>query len=445
MHRRTFIKNATLVNEGRTFTGGILLDNDRIEEIVEGAGARPSIPADIETDAAGCYLLPGVIDTHVHFRDPGLTRKADFESESRAAAAGGVTTVFDMPNTLPQTVTPEAFEAKMRRAAECCHVNYAAFFGATNDNTALLPRLDRRRVCGVKVFMGSSTGNMLVDQEEALAEIFETCRLPIVAHCEDTAIIGRNMARCREAYGDDPDVSHHPEIRSTEACVRSAETAIRLARRYGTQLHLAHVSTREELALLTEADTHITLEACLPHLLFTADDYARLGTRLKCNPAVKSAEDRQALREALLTGRIRTVATDHAPHCIDEKQGGARRAVSGMPFVQFSLPAMLDLTDDTPLGITDVVRLMCHNPAELFRIENRGFLREGYKADLTLVRRTPWTLTPDLIESKCNWSPMEGHTFRWRVERTYCNGFLLYNGRGLTNEDFRGQPVTFDR
>lgn len=445
MHKRTYIKNATLVNEGRVFAGGVLIDNDRIEEITEGHEARPSIPADTETDAGGCYLLPGVIDTHVHFRDPGLTHKADFGSESRAAAAGGVTTVFDMPNTMPQTVTAEDYDEKLRTAARKCLVNYGLFFGATHENAHQLPKLDRRKVAGIKLFMGSSTGNMLVDQGPALAAIFEGARIPVVAHCEDTATIKRNMARCQALYGDDPAVGYHTEIRSEEACVKSARLAVSLAREYGTRLHIAHVSTRAELELLTEADTNITLEACLPHLLFTDADYARLGTRVKCNPSIKTRTDRDALRQALTSGRISTVATDHAPHLLSEKTGGAARAVSGMPMVQFSLPAMLDLVEEGVIGLTDVVHLMCHAPARLFQIENRGYLREGCKADLVLVRRAPWTLTPNRIESRCNWSPLEGHTFRWRVEKTYCNGFLLYNGGHLTDTDFRGQPVTFCR
>lgn len=445
MHKRTYIKNATLVNEGRTFVGGVLIDNERIEEITEGRDARPSIPADTETDAAGCYLLPGVIDTHVHFRDPGLTHKADFESESRAAAAGGVTTVFDMPNTQPQTTTVRDYEEKLLIAARKCHVNYGLFFGATNENAHLLPKLDRRKVCGIKLFMGSSTGHMLVDEGPALSAVFEGARIPVVAHCEDTATIRRNMARCKQLHGEDPAVEYHPEIRSEEACVKSAQLAVNLAREHGTRLHIAHISTRAELDLLSEADTNITLEACLPHLLFTDADYARLGSRIKCNPSVKTAADRDALRQALTSGRVSTVATDHAPHRLCEKAGGAARAVSGMPMVQFSLPAMLSLVDEGVLGLADVVRLMCHAPARVFQIENRGYLREGCKADLVLVRHAPWTLTPNRIESKCNWSPLEGRTLRWRVEKTYCNGFLLYNGGCITDTDFRGQPVTFCR
>lgn len=445
MHKRIYIKNAILVNEGRIFTGGVLIDNDRIEEIVEGRDGQPSIPADTETDAEGCYLLPGIIDTHVHFREPGLTHKADFESESRAAAAGGVTTVLDMPNTLPQTTTPEAFEEKLQTAARKCCVNYGLFFGATCDNATALAKLNVRKAAGIKLFMGSSTGNMLIDQPEALAQVFQNTRIPVVAHCEDTGTIRANMERHQRIYGDDPDVSYHSAIRSAEACLKSTKAAIALASEYGTRLHVAHVSTRAELKLIAQAGPNVTAEACLPHLLFTDTDYARLGSRIKCNPAVKTADDRTALRKALLSGEISTVATDHAPHLLREKAGGAVRAASGMPMVQFSLPAMLDLVEEGVLALTDVVRLMCHEPARIFQIENRGYLREGCKADLVLLRRTPWTLTPNRIESKCNWSPLEGHTFRWQVEKTCCNGFLLYSGGQITDTSFRGQPVTFNR
>lgn len=446
MHKRTLIKNAVIVNEGRSFAGSLVIENHHIEEIIEGRDKRPVIPADEETDAEGCYLLPGIIDEHVHFRDPGLTHKADMSSESRAAAAGGVTTVLDMPNTVPQTVTPESFDEKLAIAAEHCHINYGFFFGATNTNIAAMRQLNRHKVCGIKLFMGSSTGNMLVDDEETLSALFEHSRLPIMVHCESSGIINRNMERMRQLYGNDPDVRFHPAIRSAEACYASTEQAVRLARRYGTRLHVAHVSTERELDLFQPDSPNITAEVCVPHLLFSEKDYARLGTRIKCNPAIKTETDRLALREALRTGTVSTVATDHAPHLLREKKGGAAGAVSGMPMIQFSLTAMLDLVDEGVLKIERLVELMCHNPARIFDIENRGFLREGYKADLVLVRpKRPWTLTPNRIESKCNWSPLEGHTFGWRVEQTYCNGFLLYNKGHITDDNFRGQPITFSR
>lgn len=435
-----------MVNEGRRFVGSLLIENHHIEEIIEGADVMPEIPADVVVDAEGCYLLPGVIDDHVHFRDPGLTHKADMHSESRAAAAGGVTTVFDMPNTLPQTTTLEAYEAKRALASSRFVVNWSLFFGATNDNAQVLKSLNRHKTCGVKLFMGSSTGNMLVDREETLNEIFATTRMPIMVHCEDTAIINQNMAAYKEKYGPDPDVKYHPEIRSEEACYASTALAVKLAREHDAQLHVAHLTTAKELELFSKDYPKITAEACVAHLMFTDKDYERLGTRIKCNPAVKTQADRDALRAALTNGKISVVATDHAPHLLSEKFGGAAKAVSGMPMVQFSLVAMLDLVDEGVLALEDVVTLMCHNPARVFQVENRGFLREGYKADLVLVRpKSYWTLTPNRIESKCNWSPMEGHTFHWRVEKTYCNGFLLYNEGHITDDNFRGQEITFCR
>ena len=435
-----------MVNEGRRFVGSLLIENHHIEEIIEGADIMPEIPADEIVDATGCYLLPGVIDDHVHFRDPGLTHKADMHSESRAAAAGGVTTVFDMPNTIPQTTTLEAYEQKRALAASCFVVNWSLFFGATNSNAQVLKSLNRHKTCGVKLFMGSSTGNMLVDKEEVLDEIFATTRMPIMVHCEDTAIINQNMAAYKEKYGPDPDVKYHPEIRSEEACYASTALAVKLAREHDAQLHVAHLTTAKELELFSEDYPKITAEACIAHLVFTDKDYERLGTRIKCNPAVKTQADRDALRAALTNGKISIVATDHAPHLLSEKVGGSAKAVSGMPMVQFSLVAMLDLVDEGVLTLEDVVTLMCHNPARVFQVENRGFLREGYKADLVLVRpKSYWTLTPNRIESKCNWSPLEGHTFHWRVDKTYVNGFLLYNEGQITDDNFRGQEITFNR
>ncbi len=445
MHRKIHIKNATLVNEGRTFVGSLVIEDDCIAEIVEGGGT-PSAPADETIDATGCYLLPGVIDTHVHFRDPGLTYKADFDSESRAAAAGGVTTYFDMPNTVPQTVTPDCVEQKLADAYVHSHVNFGFFIGATCANASVLKHVNPRRVCGIKVFMGASTGDMLVDKPAVWREIFENARVPIVAHCEDSHVIAKNMADYTEKYGSDPDVCHHPSIRSEEACYKSTSRAVRLAQETGARLHVAHVSTARELKLFKSSYAHITAEACVPHLIFCDKDYARLGSRIKCNPAIKTEADRQALREALMNGPISTVATDHAPHLLREKQGGCVRALSGMPMVQFSLVSMLGLVDDGVLTIGRLVQLMCHAPATIFQIENRGFLREGYKADLVLVRpKSPWTLTPNRIESKCGWSPLEGRTMRWKVEKTFCNGFMIYNDGKITDANYHGMAVTYDR
>ena len=446
MLKRTLIYNVTMVNEGRRFKGGLLIEDDRIERIFDDESLFSSMPAGTGINAEGCYLLPGVIDDHVHFREPGLTAKADIESESRAAAAGGVTTYIDMPNTLPQTTTVEALKQKRVLAAHKSHVNYGFFVGATRNNIDELRSLNRRKVCGIKLFMGASTGNMLVDDEEALDRLFEQARLPIMTHCEDGAIIAENMAACKAQYGDDPDVALHSRIRSAEACYASTAEAVRLAKKWGARLHVAHISTAKELELFTPGDSRITAEVCLPHLLFTEADYARLGSRIKCNPAVKTAEDRDALRKALTDGRISVIGTDHAPHTITDKQGGAARAASGMPTLQFSLVSMLQLVDEGVLSLERMVELMCHAPARLFNIEGRGYLREGYKADLVLVRpHSPWTLTPNKIESRCNWSPLEGRRFNWKVEKTFCNGYLIYNNGQITDETFHGQPVTFDR
>ncbi len=446
MLKRTLIYNVTMVNEGRRFKGGLLIEDDRIERIFDDESLFSSMPAGTGINAEGCYLLPGVIDDHVHFREPGLTAKADIESESRAAAAGGVTTYIDMPNTLPQTTTVETLKQKRVLAAHKSHVNYGFFVGATRNNIDELRSLNRRKVCGIKLFMGASTGNMLVDDEDALDRLFEQARLPIMTHCEDGAMIAENMAACKAQYGDDPDVALHSRIRSAEACYASTAEAVRLAKKWGARLHVAHISTAKELELFTPGDSRITAEVCLPHLLFTEADYARLGSRIKCNPAVKTAEDRDALRKALTDGRISVIGTDHAPHTIADKQGGAARAASGMPTLQFSLVSMLQLVDEGVLSLERMVELMCHAPARLFNIEGRGYLREGYKADLVLVRpHSPWTLTPNKIESRCNWSPLEGRRFNWKVEKTFCNGYLIYNNGQITDETFHGQPVTFDR
>lgn len=446
MHFRTQIKNATIVNEGRRFIGTLVIDDDRIDEIIEGADSEPVIPVDETIDGTGCYLFPGVIDDHVHFRDPGLTQKGDFSTESRAAAAGGVTTVFDMPNCNPQTTTMEAFKEKWMIAASKSVVNFGLFFGATAGNAYELGKLDARKVAGIKLFMGSSTGNMLVDNEVALRAIFESAKLPIMTHCENTQLINENMAKAQAAYGNDPAVEHHPEIRSEEACYQSTALAVKLAQETGARLHVAHISTARELELFDANNPRITAEACVGHLVFSDKDYAKLGTRIKVNPAIKTEADCHALREALNNDKIYTIGTDHAPHKLSEKMGGCAKAASGMPIIQFSLVSMLELVDKGVLSLERMVQLMCHNPAELLQIENRGYLREGYKADIVMVRpHVPWTLTPNRIQSKCNWSPLEGHVFHWRVERTFCNGFPIFNRGHVTDEKFRGQAVCYNR
>ena len=445
---RQLIEGGTIVNEGRTFDGSIVVDGKDIIAITEGR-TRPEVTIDETIDASGCFVLPGIIDDHVHFREPGLTAKADIDSESRAAAAGGVTSYFDMPNTVPQTTTLEALEEKFQIAAQKSHVNYSFFFGATNDNSPLFDQLDETRIPGVKLFMGSSTGNMLVDRREALDQIFSKAGMPIMAHCEDTAIINRNMAEAKRLYGEDPDVRHHPAIRSEEACYESTRLAVELAKKHDARLHVAHLTTARELELFPSPSTihhlpSITAEATVSHLYFSDRDYALLGTRIKCNPAVKGERDREALQQALSDGRITVVATDHAPHLLAQKEGGCAKAASGMPMIQFSLVTMLELVDHGVLTLGRLVELMCHNPARLFGIVNRGFLRPGYRADIVLVRPgAAWTVTPTVIQSKCGWSPMEGHTYLWQVQRTICNGHTVYN-RGWIDDSYIGEPLRFN-
>ena len=438
---RRLIEGGTIVNEGSVFDGSIVVEGKDILTITEG-NKRPELSVDETIDASGCFVLPGIIDDHVHFREPGLTAKADIDTESQAAAAGGVTSYFDMPNTVPQTTTLEALDEKFQLAARKSHVNYSFFFGATNDNSHLFPQLDKTRIPGIKLFMGSSTGNMLVDRREALDRIFATAGMPLMAHCEDTAIINRNMAQAKSLYGDDPAVSHHPEIRSAEACYESTRLAVELARQHHAQLHVAHLTTARELELF-EPDSRITAEATVSHLYFCDRDYSLLGTRIKCNPAIKTERDREALQQALTDGRIAVIGTDHAPHLLSQKEGGCARAASGMPMVQFSLVTMLELVDRGRLTIERLVELMCHNPARLFGIEGRGFLRPGYRADLVIVRpNTGWTVCPTDILSKCGWSPMEGHTYLWQVQQTICNGHTVYR-HGKVDATYIGEPLRF--
>ncbi len=442
---KTIIKGGTIVNAGHSFKGDLVVDNDRIDTILTDETGYPRGTYDKVVDATGCFVLPGIIDTHVHFREPGLTHKADIESESRAAAYGGVTSYCEMPNTVPQTTTLDALEEKFRLGAQHSHVNYSFFFGATNNNPGVFPLLDRHRVPGIKLFMGASTGNMLVDRYGSLLDIFKMAKeadLPVMTHCEDSEMISENMKAIKKQYGDDPDVMLHPLIRSAEACYQSSALAVQLARTYGTRLHIAHISTAKELELLSP-ETGITGEAVIAHLYFSSEDYLTRKALIKCNPAVKTAADRQALREALTNGRIYTVATDHAPHEWEAKQGGCARAASGMPMVQFSLVTMLELVDEGVLTIERLVELMCHHPAALFRVDGRGYLTPGYKADVVVVApHLPWTVTKDSIQSKCKWSPMEGHEYQWQVVYTFCNGHLIYNN-GVFDNQSHGEELRF--
>ena len=445
--KRTWIKNARIVNEDQVFEGSLVIADEVIAEVLK-ADELPSTAYEETIDAQGCYLLPGVIDDHVHFRDPGLTHKADMYTESMAAAAGGVTSYMDMPNTNPQTTTLQALEDKFKDAATKSIVNYSFYFGATNNNADSLALLDKKKVCGVKLFMGSSTGNMLVDQMETLKNIFANAGMLIATHCEDQHIISANSAAYKEKYGEDPDVKYHPEIRNEEACYQSSALAVQLAKETGARLHIMHISTAKELELLENkpiAEKNITAEACVSHLFFCDEDYETFGTRIKCNPAIKSKKDRDALRQALTSNLIDVIGTDHAPHLLSEKQGGALKAVSGMPTLQFSLTAVMELVHEGALTIEQLVQKMCHAPATLYQIKNRGFIRPGYQADLVLVNPTAeWTVNNECILSKCGWSPMEGQTFHSKVVKTFANGHIVYDGQQV-DTNYRGQALAFDR
>ena len=450
----TLIHGGIIVNEGMRRQADIIVEDDWIKEIIpEGISACSTDSFDVVLDASGCYVLPGVIDSHVHFRDPGLTHKGDMHTESLAALAGGVTTVFDMPNTKPQTTTVEALHGKQTIAEQKMHVNYAFFPGVTNDNLEELQRIDKTTIPGFKLFMGSSTGNMLVDREQALEAIFRFAGekgITLMAHCEDTETINRHMAYYKQLTGsDDPDVRLHPLIRNEEACMKSSELGVRLAQKYDTHFHIAHVSTACELEMikgLGDAHRHITCEATVAHLLFSTVDYDTLGTRIKCNPAVKGFLDREALRRALVDDTVSTIGTDHAPHTLEEKSGGCAKAMSGMPMIQFSLISMLSLVDEGVLSMERLVQLMAHNPAKLFGVSQRGFLRQGYKADMAIVKQCdePWTLTKDCILSRCGWSPLEGRQMQWRVKSTILNGRIAF-ADGKVNENTHGEPVRFEK
>ena len=442
---RILISNPTIVNNGEQFQGSIVVNNGKIVEILRD-NELPRAECDEIIEATGLYLIPGVIDDHVHFREPGLTEKATIATESRAAAAGGVTSYMEMPNTKPQTTTIEALKEKYAIAAKDSLINYSFFFGATNGNVSDFARLSPQKTCGIKLFMGSSTGNMLVDRREELEKIFAEAKrleLPVAVHCEDGSIITANSKRIKEEAGEDPDVKYHPLIRSAEACYESTKCAVELAKKFGTRLNVMHISTARELELL--GDSNIKAEVTPAHLTFCDKDYARLGTKIKCNPAIKSEEEREALRQAVADGRIDLIGTDHAPHLPQDKVGGALKAASGMPSIQFSLLAMLRLVDEEIFSIGTLVEKMCHAPARIYSIDKRGFIEKGYHADFVLLNPdAPHTITADCIISKCGWSPFEGETFNWAVEQTWVNGECVYKN-GRINEDIRGKALRFNR
>lgn len=440
------IQNATIVNEGKSQLGSVLInDNGLIDRII--FGPTDNVKADEIINANGLYLLPGVIDDQVHFREPGLTHKADIKSESHAAVAGGVTSYMEMPNTKPATTTVEDLEWKYSRAAEVSSANYSFWIGATNDNLDVIKSIDYNRVCGIKLFMGSSTGNMLVDNEETLNRLFAEAPCLIATHCEDEATIKANMAEYRERYGENVPMKCHAEIRSAEACYKSSAKAAELARRNNARLHILHLSSAQEIDLLDDgplASRKVTGEVCAHHLWFSDADYEKYGSRIKWNPSIKSQNDRDALRAAVKSGRIAVVATDHAPHTKEEKANTYFNCPSGGPLVQFSLPTMLTLANQGQWSIETVVDQMCHRPAELFQISNRGYIREGYYADLVLVKKEPMTVNESIIQSKCKWSPLEGTTLDYTVQQTFVNGQCVYQN-GKVNTAIRGMRLEFDR
>lgn len=446
--KKILIQNAHIINEGRSFDGSVFIEGDKIAAVYEGC-VPEAVTAEASEilDATGKWLLPGVIDDQVHFRDPGLTHKGDIQTESRAAVAGGVTTFMDMPNTQPQTTTLRELEWKFNRGAEVSAANYSFFFGGTNENMEEIRKLDRSRVPGLKLFLGSSTGNMLVDKQETLERIFSEAGMLIAIHAEEEAVIRRNKAYYTDLYGDDLDISFHSKIRSEEACFTSSAKAVELATRLGSRLHILHLSTAKELTLLDNSlpvsEKKITGEVCVHHLWFHDDDYALFGNRIKWNPAIKTLADRTALREAVNNDTIDIIATDHAPHLPSEKRGSCLTAASGGPLIQHSLIVMLELAMEGRFTYEKVVEKMAHRPADLFRIDRRGYIRPGYYADLVLVdpART-WTVSKENILYKCGWSPFEGYTFHHGVWKTFVNGQLAYS-EGRVNENIRGREVNY--
>lgn len=447
--KRTLIHNAIIVNEGSQIQGSLVIEDGRIAEILIN-GKPLSAPCDETIDATGCYLIPGVIDDHVHFREPGLTEKGDMLSESKAAAAGGVTSIMDMPNNKPAITTLDALNAKLDLLNERCIVNHSCYYGATNDNYTDYMKLPDHRVCGIKLFMGSSTGNMLVDDKRSLLRIFTGTDRIIAAHCEQTDLIKKDEQLYRKMYEPrEVPMNKHAYIRSVEACAESTRLAIQLAKRAKARLHVLHVSTLRELGYFADTELNeekrITCEVAVGHLIFSSNDYKKLGARIKVNPSIKNTTHRTALRKALNTNRIDLIATDHAPHLLSDKTGDALTAASGMPSIQYSLINMLQLMEEGFISFEVLVQKMCHAPANLFSIRGRGYIREGYQADLVLVRKQPqpWELTTADILSKCSWSPFEGRCYDWKVEKTFVNGHLVYTD-GQVDESYRGEELYFE-
>ncbi len=443
---KILIKNAIIINDGISQTGSLLIDGAFIEKIYTGQTDFSGIEAGRVIDASGKYLIPGVIDDQVHFREPGLTWKGEIATESQAAVAGGVTSFMEMPNTNPQTVTQELLEEKYKRASEVSPANYSFYMGATNDNLDEVLKTDPSKVCGIKVFMGSSTGNMLVDDDKVLSGIFKNAPTLIATHCEDEAIIQENIKIARARYGENVPVSRHAYIRSAEACFRSSSKAVELAAKFGTRLHILHLSTEKETGLFSAGpvkDKLITAEVCVHHLWFDERDYITHGNRIKWNPSIKTAKDKEALWEALLSDHIDVVATDHAPHTLEEKSNTYFKAPSGGPLVQHSLVAMLEMSRKGYISPEKVIQKMCHAPADLFRIDRRGYIREGYFADLVLVDPgKDWIVSPENILYKCGWSPFEGVEFSHQITHTFVNGKVVFE-EGWETERGKGERLLF--
>jgi len=442
------IKNATIINEGRSFQSDLLIKDELISSI--GSIDHLNIPEATKIiDATGLLLMPGIIDDHVHFREPGLTQKGDINSESKAAVAGGITSFMEMPNTNPQTVTIDTLNEKYLLGSEKSVINYSFYIGATNSNLGEVLKADPTKVCGIKLFMGSSTGNMLADDESVLKELFAKATMPLTAHCEDQSTIKKNSEIYIRKYGEDIPIRMHSLIRSREACFISSSHAVKLAREYNTRLHILHISTADELKLFKDDlpldQKRITGEACVHHLWFDESSYDNLGTLIKWNPSIKTRFDRDALINGVKNNIIDIIATDHAPHTLNEKRNTYFKAPSGGPLVQHSLPLMLELWHKKVLSLEKIVEMMCHNPAILFKIKGRGFIREGYKADLCLIDPArQWTVSKENILYKCGWSPFEGTIFNSKVVKTIVNGTIVYDN-GDIKDDYRGQRLMFDR
>ena len=451
MAQSYLIRNAKIVNENQIFEADVLIKDNCFEEIFfKTANSKtPSFDNIIEIDAKGNYLIPGVIDDQVHFREPGLTHKGDIYSESKAAVAGGVTSFMEMPNTIPNTLTQELLEEKYTLASEKSLANYSFYMGASNDNIEEILKTNPKNVCGIKVFMGASTGNMLVDNPETLEAIFSKSKMLIATHCEDEPTIRKNSDFYKEKYGENMPVEHHPKIRSEEACFLSSQLAVNLAKKHNTRLHVLHLSTAKELELFDNSinltEKRITAEVCVHHLWFNENDYLKYGMKIKWNPAIKTAKDQEALLAGLLSNKIDVLATDHAPHTFQEKQNTYFKVPSGGPLVQHSLVAMLEMHHQNKISLEKVVEKMCHAPATLFQLSKRGFIKKGYFADCVLVDlNQPLTVSSENILYKCGWSPFEGTEFKSKVLKTFVNGNLVYN-EGTFDENIKGKRLVFER